>query len=231
LKSILYYTDNKLRDDISRACIKQINRCGLPVVSVSQKPMDFGKNIVMDIGSSQLSMFKQILVGLIAIETDIVFFCEHDCLYHPSHFDFTPPKRNIYYFNSNAWSVRADTGETLHYNGMKKTSGLVAYRDILIEHYTDKVTLIEKEGWSQRKHGFEPGRKKSKGRPNDYDWEYFESEHPYIDIKHDNNLTKRRWYTKQYRNKEIIRTWEKSDGVPYWGKTKGRFDEFLNSQS
>ena len=90
MKSILYYTDNKLRDDISQACIKQINKCGLPVVSVSQKPMNFGTNIVMDIGSSQLSMFKQILAGLEAIKTDIVFFCEHDCLYHPSHFDFRP---------------------------------------------------------------------------------------------------------------------------------------------
>jgi len=230
LKSILYYTDNKLRDDIFRACVKQINKCrnSFPVVSVSQKPMDLGTNIVMNIGSSQLSMFKQILVGLIAIETDIVFFCEHDCLYHPSHFDFVPPEKDIYYFNRNVWSVRADTGETLHYADMKKTSGLVAHRGILIEHYTDKVKLIEKEGWSQRKHGFEPGRKKSKGRPNDYDWEYFVSDCPYIDIKHDNNLTKTRWSIKQYRKREErLKSWIKSDSIPHWGITKGRFDEFL----
>jgi len=230
VKGILYYTDNRLREDVSKACINQINksRNGYPIVSVSQKPMDFGTNIVMDIGRSQLSMFKQILAGLRAIETDIVFFCEHDCLYNSSHFDFTPPKKDIYYFNTNVWSVRADTGETLHYDGMKKTSGLVAYKGILLEHYTDKVKLIEKEGWSQKKHGFEPGRKKSKGRPNDYDWECFESAYPYVDIKHDSNITKTRWSIKQYRRREErLKSWVKADGIPYWGKTEGRFDDFI----
>ncbi len=228
MKSILYYTDNQIRTDIAGACINQLRKSGLPIVSVSQKPVDLGMNIVVDIKPSPLSMFKQILIGLIAIEKDIVFFCEHDCLYHPSHFDFIPRGKNIYYFNTNVWSVRADTGETLHYDGMKKTSGLVAYRDILIEHYTKKIALIEREGFSQKKHGYEPGRKTSKGRPDDYDWECFESKLPYIDIKHDANLTKIRWSIKQYRKREErLKSWVKSDYVPSWGTTKGRFNEFI----
>jgi hypothetical protein len=231
LKSILYYTDNQCRADIADACIKQIeaSRNGHLVVSVSQRPVDFGTNIVMDIGSSQLSMFRQILEGLRAIETDIIFFAEHDCLYPPGHFDFMPPEKDVYYFNTNVWSVRSDTGETLHYDGMKKTSGLVAYRGILLEHYAEKVALIEREGFSQKKHGYEPGKKNSKGRPNDYEWECFESEHPYIDIKHDNNLTKRRWSIRQYRKREErLKSWVKSDRVPYWGKTKP-FNDFLKA--
>lgn len=232
MKTILYYTDNQCRDDIATACRKQIERCSkwheIPIVSVSQVPIDFGTNIVLNIGRSQLSMFKQILTGLEVIKEGIVFFCEHDCLYPPQHFDFEPPEKDVYYFNTNVWSVRADTGEALHYDGMKKTSGLVADIGILFEHYTEKYKLIEKEGFSQKKHGYEPGKKNSKGRPNDYEWECFESKYPYVDIKHDNNLTKTRWSIKQYRRREErLKSWVKSDRVPYWGVTKGRFDEFL----
>lgn len=232
MKSILYYTDNQCRADITNACRRQIdkNRNGHPVWSVSQKPIDFGYNIVMDIGSSQLSMFRQILKGLKLIETGVVFFAEHDCLYPLGHFDFTPPEKDVYYFNTNVWSVRADTGETLYYDGAKRTSGLVAHVGILLKHYIEKVALIEREGFSQKKHGYEPGRKNSKGRPDDYEWAIFESERPYIDIKnHGSNVTKMRWSIKQYRKRdERLKSWVKSDSVPYWGKTKP-FDDFLNS--
>ena len=51
-------------------------------------------------------MFKQILAGLEALDTDIVFFCEHDVLYYPSHFDFRPLKKDVIYYNTNVWKVR-----------------------------------------------------------------------------------------------------------------------------
>jgi hypothetical protein len=205
-----------------RAVCCQINKFkgDAQLVSISQYPMDFGMNVVVPLESSILSMFKQILIGLYILETDTIFLAEHDVLYHPSHFDFIPQDGSILYYNKNVWSVNADTGECLHYDGMKKTSCLVASRDLLIEHYARKVRLVEKNGWSN-KIGFEPGKKLG-------NFEYFESKYPNVDIKHGNNIVRWRGKLSQYRCRERIKdSWVLSDGIPHWGKIKGRFDDFL----
>jgi hypothetical protein len=213
-KGFLYYTDNSCQKRIMAAVCRQLNKCrnGAPLVSVSQSPMDFGANVVLPLQSSILSMFKQMLIGLILLDTKVVFCVEHDVLYHPSHFDFTPASDHIFYFNKNVWSVNSDTGEALHYDGMKKTSCLVANRDLLIEHYTQKIRTVEKDGWSNRI-GFEPGKKRG-------NFEYFESASPNIDIKHGKNLTRWRNKLSQYRCRARIKdSWILTDRVPHWGKT------------
>ncbi|MBU2051242.1 MAG: glycosyltransferase, partial [Gammaproteobacteria bacterium] len=48
-KGIVYYTDNRLDPEIMAACQRQISKSGLPIVSVSLKPIDFGENIVLDL--------------------------------------------------------------------------------------------------------------------------------------------------------------------------------------
>jgi hypothetical protein len=167
-------------------------------------------------------MFRQMLIGLGLLPADYVFCVEHDVLYHPSHFDFTPLRDDIFYFNRNVWTVNADTGECLHYDDMKKTSCLVASRHLLVNHYRRKIKRIEKEGWSTRI-GYEPGKRKG-------NFEYFESKHPIIDIKHGQNMTRWRGRLEQYRCRARIEdSWQLTDSVPGWGKVQGRFEEFLRS--
>ena len=48
-------------------------------------------------------MVKQILTALENSTTDYVFFTEHDVLYPKCHFDFTPPRDDIFYYNANVW--------------------------------------------------------------------------------------------------------------------------------
>jgi hypothetical protein len=178
-------------------------------------------------------MFKQQLIGLQAIDADVVYFCEHDVLYHESHFDFIPPKDNVYYFNLNVWAVDAQNGQALYYDGNKMTSGLVAYKPILVEHYTKKIAWVEEENgkFSRNRMGFEPGKKVSKGRIGDYDWDVFRSTYPNVDIKHIGNITRKRFNLEDYRcRRQIASSWILSDEIPYWGKTKGRFDEFIMDQ-
>ena len=196
---------------------------------MSQYPIDFGYNIVMPLERSVLSMFQQMLTGLEALKTDIIFFVEHDVLYHPSHFDFRPPRKDIYYFNTNVWMVDSDDGKALYYDGMKKTSGLVAYRDILLEHYREKVALVEREGFVKGM-GYEPGRKAARNRPDDYDIECFKSQHPNIDIKHNRTVTRARFRLEQYQHggRRYKDSWILTDEVPHWGKTKP-FGDFLRS--
>ena len=61
-------------------------------------------------------MFKQILTGLEAMTEDIVYFCEHDILYHPDHFKFIPPSNNTFYYNGNYWDLRLKDGFAVHYD-------------------------------------------------------------------------------------------------------------------
>ena len=230
MKGIIYYTNNRAQERIANAVRLNLKRhCdNIPIVSVSQYPLDFGYNIVAPLKSSILSMFKQNLIGLENSIADIIFFAEHDVLYHPSHFEFVPPREDCYYFNTNVWAVDDESGQCLYYDGMKMVSGLVAYKEILLEHYRKKIELVELNGFSHRKIGFEPGRKPSKGRFDDYDWEIFRSERPNIDIKGVHNITRKRFKLEDYRSRRHLKaSWTLSDEVPYWGIIKGRFDDFI----
>ena len=227
-KGIVYYTDNRCEERILQVVRNQLTSAcnGQKIVSVSQYPIAFGHNIVMPLQRSVITMFKQILKGLEEIDTDIVFLCEHDVIYHPSHFDFVPLKKDVYYYNDNVWDLDANTGQALHYAGMKKVSGLVAYKDLLLEHYRNRIERVEKEGFT-RKIGFEPGKKLPRGIDN-YDYAYYTSEHPNIDIRHSNSVTRGRFKLSEYRCRERIKdSWTLADGIPYWGSTKDRFDSFL----
>ena len=228
-KSVIYYTDNRCEERILKVVRNQIGRCvkpkGIHIVSVSQLPISFGDNIVIEEPRSKLTMFKQILMGLEEARSDVVFLVEHDVLYHPSHFDFNAPRDDIYYFNKNVWKVDAKSGKCLYYL-TGKTSQLCANRDLLVDHYRKKVEMVEKDGWST-KIGYEPGNRKIKrGGVDDFGREYFCSEHPNIDIRHNGNLSPSRFKKSQFRNKPI--DWNESETVPFWGKmTKGRFDGLL----
>ncbi len=170
-------------------------------------------------------MFKQILIGLELSDAEIIFFCEHDVLYHPSHFDFVPPQNDVFYYNENVWKVDANDGKALFYH-TTQTSGLCAYRNLLLEHYRKRVDRVEEHGFS-RKMGFEPGTHGRPERVDDYKAESWMASLPNVDIRHENNLTPSRWRQDQFRNRRSCQGWTESKKVPGWGKTKGRFAEFL----
>lgn len=227
-KGILYYTDCRLDERIMSICQNQLelSRNGNALVSVSLRPTLFGKNIVIDGERGVLTMFKQILAGLEALDTDIVFLAEHDVLYHPSHFEFTPERWDTFYYNNNIWKVDAEDGKALfHYSN--HTSQLCAYRSLLLEHYRKRVAMVEANGFSRRM-GFEPGTHGRKERVDDYGCDTWMSEYPNIDLRHKNNLTQSRWSKDQFRNKRYTKGWTEADEVPGWGVTKGRMESFLD---
>lgn len=228
-KGMVYYTDNQCDPVIADAVRRQLSRIakekGMIIVNVSLKPLDWENNIVLPLERGILTMTQQILAGLLAIDTDIVFFTEHDVLYHPSHFDFVPPMDNVYYYNENTYKVRSSDGQAVFFY-CKQTSGCCAYRKTLVEHYKKRLERIEKEGFS-RSMGFEPG---CHHLPNGVDnllAREWMSEVPNVDIRHDKNLTWSRFKPEQYRSQRSIRGWKLVDEVPGWGRTKDRFSEFL----
>ncbi len=210
-KGLIYYTDNALNMKLANMCRKQLMKSGLPIVSASLKPMNFGKNIWIKEKRGYLTLAKQILAALEASEADIVFFCEHDVLMHPSHFNFTPPSKDKFYYNQNIWMLRSSDGFAVHYD-CNKLSQLCCYRELAIPYYRDLVARIEKEGWSLKEMSFEPGTRDDR-------WVAWKSEQPNIDIRHDANLTKSKWSKEDFRNEKYFVGWEEStNGIPFWGK-------------
>lgn len=218
-KGVVYYTDNLIDPQLMTRVQEQILK-GIKekhVVSVSLQPLKFGQNIHLPLERGYLTMAKQILAGLKASTADVIFFCEHDVLYHPSHFDFIPPEKDKYYYNTNVWKVRADDGHALRVDDCRQLSGLCAYRELLIQHYEKRVEMIESVGFS-RKMGFEPGTHNRKERVDDFKSDRWESEYPNVDIRHGRNLTFSRWRKDQFRDQRYTKGWTEADEIPAWGK-------------
>ena len=232
-KEIIYYTDNQLKLEISHKVQNQLRiisaAAKIPIVSVSLKPMPhFGnQNVYLPLERSYLTMFKQILAGLEASTADVIFLCEHDVLYHPSHFNFTPPKKDVYYYNTNIWKVRFTDGHAVHYD-VRQTGGLCASRDLLITHYKERIRRIEADWDNLPNHkmgkysysmGLQPGTRKRPKGVDDFKSENWESEFPNIDIRHGKNLTSTsdRWSLREFGKKKYTIAWIESDNIPGWG--------------
>lgn len=218
---VLYYTDNALDQEIMDKCQRQIKRCinSHRLVSVSLKPIDFGDNIALPLERGYLTMFKQILAGLKELDSDYVFFVEHDVVYHPSHFLFVPEKDDVYYYNTNVWRVRTSDGHGLYVDDCKQLSGICANRNLLISHYQKRIEMIENNpDISIRSIGFEPGTHNREDRVDDYKAESWKSEWPNIDLRHGGNLTESRWTKEEFRNQRFTEGWIEKDNIPGWGR-------------
>lgn len=191
---IIYYTDNRINGIIIETAKKHIKESELPITSVSLKPIDFGNNIVVEGVRSYPTMVKQILTALENSTSKYIFFCEHDVLYHKSHFDFTPPKDNIFYYNDNVWRWYFGEDTAITYDRMLPLSCMCCNREFALEHYKMRQRKIEEWGLDHfrsreprlaRRWGYEPGTKKKKrGGLTDDDFDVWTSEYPVIDIRH-----------------------------------------------
>ena len=211
MKGIIYYTDNRLKEPIYSAVQKQLLSIGLPIVSVSLKPIEFGKNIVLNLEPGIITMTRQILTALEASESDMIFFAEHDVLYHSSHFDFTP--KDLFFYNTNVWRWDYPFNRLITYDHLKSLSGLCAKRELLINHYRKRLEFIKERGWNDtsqepiwiRKIGHEPGKSRSKLFERTEEWK---SEYPNIDIRHRGTITRRKCRLVDFKHPPV--NWKKS---------------------
>jgi hypothetical protein len=243
-KSVLYLTDNSLDEKLAEFCRKQIiDNCesdvnigfDFDIISVSQKPIIFGKNIcVGEIGRSWLSLYKQMMAGLEACETKYIGIAEHDVLYSSEHLQWIPPTDDTFYYNHNCWLVQWG-GNHPELNGMYSywpkrfaLSQLVCNKELLKESIKERLSLLE-NGYHMvkgLKGAGEPGvadniaigqLEAGSGRPTqlqrylkgflkEYKSESFKTEQPNVDIRHSSNFTgPKRGKMRRY-------------DLPYWGK-------------
>lgn len=216
MKGVIYYTNNILDEKIFNGCLNQLKKVteGMEIVSVSHKPVDFGKNIVVDLPSSPESILRQIYIGLENISSDLIYLVEHDVLYHPSHFENIPRRSIHYLYNQNIWQID-EIGQAI-YRKTKRTSQLIVYRETLKNYLELVFKRIERRGYRVMM-GVAPMTHQIDGI-NFSGLRGFDSEFPNIDIRHKDNLTKAYIPTK----KDLI-----SNEVFGWGKVKDIYDLYF----
>lgn len=105
-KTLIYYTANQEDPKFEQKIIDNLKKQAgdIPIISVSRKPIDLGKNIC--VGEKPIcysNSFKQLLIGLEEAKTDFCISAESDCLYPPEYFMFTPPLKDQVYRYSNVY--------------------------------------------------------------------------------------------------------------------------------
>lgn len=195
-RTIVYYTDSRLEKNLDEAVRKQIKKCadGLPIISVSQKPIDFGTNICVGIKPRcYLNLYQQLLIGLNEVDDDsIVYLCEHDVFYHPSYFDFIPVLKNKIYFNLNRYYSNRNENFFVPAIGQRALSQCVSYKKPLLLHVEEQVQ----------------SRLKNIASPCIGPFVNFVSKFPNIDIRHGGNFSD----SDRFNSKSEM-VWE----IPGWG--------------
>ena len=209
-RSCIYYTDSQLDESIAGKCREQLRKAfDGEIVSVSLKPLDFGdKRIVLDKERGYGTLFEQILAGVEASTADVIFHAEHDILYPPEHFDFTPPERNKFYYDLNWWKIRKD-GFAIHWDAVQ-VSGLCYYKELGLEFYRSRVATFDPKNFDRK---FEPTVATH--------YETWRAPVSHIDIRHDHNLTYNKWGLRHFRKKETAVNLQESrlEDLPGWKLT------------
>lgn len=214
-KGIIYYTDNLIEEPIGSVVRKHIRDSGLPIVSVSLMALEFGKLNIALVGllRGYRTMVTQIYTALEASSEDYVFFCEHDVLYPKDHFDFTPPRDDIFYYNKNVWRWEYGADKAIRYDRMLPLSCLCVNRELALANYKlrlDKIDELGPEVFASgepaqaRRWGYEPGtKKKRRGGISDDDFDTWESETPVIDIRHEGTFSPPKTTLDSFRHPPI----------------------------
>src|SRR3972149_7604845 len=237
-KGCIYYTDNRLNPVIMEVCQKQLRKAfDGKIVSVSLKPMDFGTNIYIEgLIPSYFTMLRQIVTALEVSSSDVVFFTEHDVLYHPSHFEFTLTFGDVYYYNTNDWRWDYPKDRLINYDGLTSLSMMCCNRQLALMQYKKRLNRVLKDGlynkegkepeWA-RKWGYEPGRKRTKrGGFSDEKSDTWKSKYPNIDIRHNRTFSRRKVTLEEFKHKPDTKSWRETslDKIDGWQDIKKMFD-------
>jgi len=207
--TILYYTSNK-EDPNFENRIKEnlLKNCGgLPIISISHKPIDLGKNIcVGDVGASGFNMFRQVQIGLKEVKTEFVISAEADCLYPPDYFTYRPPKNNRCYRNSNLY-VMPDLRDYYFY----KEEGATHAQHIGRDFYLDRLNFLFEGApeWSVEEKNFPKERRKQEDVFRPHMVKHYHTENPVFQIKTHKGM---RYYTNSDRTP--------IPEIKYWGNGK-----------
>jgi len=210
LSTIIYYTSNREDEKFEKKIQQKIleNSGGLPIISVSQKSIDFGENLCIgDVGVSNQNCFRQQQIGAEHAKTPYIIMAEADFLYPPEYFQFVPPKEKPYRLD-NIWIMYRDS-----------VAGFVQ------KSYSEGASIYPREFFIKQIERRLKGRgywntemEKYKAVPRMFykPWhevEFFHLENPAVSIKTKEGMHK---YTGVIKDQDP----EGARSLPYWGDVK-----------
>lgn len=199
--TVIYYTSNREKEGFEKIIRDRLLKTigDTPLISVSQKPIDFGTNIcVGEVGTSDHNIYRQIQKGVLAAKTKYVATAEADCLYPNSgYFDFVPPDPNYAYHYTNVWILYKGSG--IFRKKAFSLCALYANREYMISRLERVLGKLPE--WSTKKP--HPLFHKYNG------WTPYTNELPVINIKTHDGM---RWFT----GTEDV----SADSLPYFGSAK-----------
>lgn len=205
--TLLYYTSNRISEHFSEKILSQLRHAAgkkVPIISVTQKPMDFGENICIgDIGRSFQNIYKQVLIGAKKVNTEYVALVEDDCLYVPEHFDYRP--KDCFAYNLNRWCLHQDL-RLFSYRKRPILSQCIAPTKLLIECLEPRMKIDV-----PKKYCGEMGLFEKKLGLKEYPYETFETKEPNVVVCHNKNTGGRKYIGKDAEPRKDLAPWGNAD--------------------
>lgn len=216
--TVIYYTSNNedpiFTKNMQKTLLETIG--DLSLISVSQKPIDFGKNIcVGKVGISSHNAWRQLQIGAMSAKTKFVCIAEADCLYPKEYFEFRP-NDDVAHIIKPLWMLVVQRGKARRFYLKPRGSeaAMIVGRERLVKAI-DEVF----EGYDYW------GMEKANGETIPYLLHKIKYVVDYIDkpiitIKTDNNMHRRTPHLPESKCTEL----------PYWGNAHELADKYFRNK-
>jgi len=215
ISTVIYYTSNREEPEFEAKIQKRLLESigDMPLISVSQKPIDFGYNVcVGDVGVSNQNVFRQLQIGAMYAETPFIISAEADCFYPPEYFKYAPDDEDMCYRYSHVWMLYA----TRHYpKGVYQRKRYSECAQMVGRKHYIKVLnerLKDRNWWNAE---IEHGKSVPTMWPSRA-WKWFNGEHAVINIKTKNGM--------HYRT-GLIDAVPPIEDINYWGSAPKLWEE------
>jgi len=145
--TILLKTANQLNENTAqkiRDYLLEVTENKYPIISVSQKPINFGKNIcVGEIGVSKHNSYKQILIGVREVKTKYVACIDDDALYTPEYFLYRPSD-DVFSYETNYWFAQPEKDYYWRVHDINKRGGMwscISSTKLLLDNMTQRFKV------------------------------------------------------------------------------------------
>lgn len=214
--TIIYYSSNREKPEFENKVVETLlasNGGRREIVSVTQKPMDLGKNICVGMQDQcYANEFRQIQIALNAVTTPYIIIAESDTLYPPDYFNFDPPEMGRCYRYPNVWVHYTQFNGKPRY-WFKKVSDCAQMIDRELWLSVINPVMDARPEWSKAEDiGVPPMQFRDKGGP------YMTMGDPVVTVK------TRQGVKSNTRTKGGFAP--KFD-LPYWGKASGIREKYL----
>ena len=216
--TLIYYSANRLPEIFAHR-IRNDLKCKaevlqLPIVSVTQAPVDLGDNYVVNLPVNYYSCYKQLYLGAQKANTEYFACCEDDALYCVEHFSYRPKNPTAFLYNFSHWYVNPTYYHQMRraylFAGIFHRKTFMKVMDQRFEKFPDNPIDHNIDGFGEPAH---PRHERRLGLK-EGNLEHCESNTGILTFNHGFGCGKIRKYRERYEKKEFLKNW--GDAKDIW---------------